>query len=148
MQVAAGLSAVHKQKLVHRDIKPSNIMVNVEEDGTLTAKIIDLGLAKPTNNWTENCLHVGLIRKNLNGFVETMPVVEDGRRETLVRHPEKRKSKPGTGFRSIFVTTLNPALPLPGLSCDAHEPSPPGLLLFPRNIVAWAGKSTLINHWL
>jgi serine/threonine protein kinase len=47
MQVAAGLSAVHKQKLVHRDIKPSNIMVNVEEGSTLTAKIIDLGLAKP-----------------------------------------------------------------------------------------------------
>ena len=44
--VAAGLAAVHKQKLVHRDIKPSNIMVNVEEDSTLTAKIIDLGLAK------------------------------------------------------------------------------------------------------
>ena len=29
-QVAAGLAAIHKQKLVHRDIKPSNIMVNVE----------------------------------------------------------------------------------------------------------------------
>jgi serine/threonine protein kinase len=26
MQVAAGLAAVHKKKLVHRDIKPSNIM--------------------------------------------------------------------------------------------------------------------------
>ena len=47
MQVAAGLAAVHKQKLVHRDIKPSNIMVNVEEGSTVTAKIIDLGLAKP-----------------------------------------------------------------------------------------------------
>jgi len=46
-QVAAGLAAVHKQKLVHRDIKPSNIMMNVEEEGTVTAKIIDLGLAKP-----------------------------------------------------------------------------------------------------
>jgi serine/threonine protein kinase len=45
-QVAAGLAAVHKQKLVHRDIKPSNIMVSVEEEGTVTAKIIDLGLAK------------------------------------------------------------------------------------------------------
>src|SRR6476659_2108752 len=32
MQVAAGLSAVHKQKLVHREIKPSNIMVSLEEE--------------------------------------------------------------------------------------------------------------------
>jgi serine/threonine protein kinase len=46
-QVTAGLAAVHKQKLVHRDIKPSNIMVSVEEGSTVTAKIIDLGLAKP-----------------------------------------------------------------------------------------------------
>ena len=46
-QAAAGLAAVHKQKLVHRDIKPSNIMVSVEEGSAVTAKIIDLGLAKP-----------------------------------------------------------------------------------------------------
>jgi serine/threonine protein kinase len=46
-QVAAGLAAIHKQKLVHRDIKPSNIMVNLEEGAAVTAKIIDLGLAKP-----------------------------------------------------------------------------------------------------
>ena len=61
-QVTAGLAAVHKQKLVHRDIKPSNIMVNFEEEGALTAKIIDLGLAKAVsqpgcsdnhfNHWT------------------------------------------------------------------------------------------------
>jgi hypothetical protein len=38
-----------KQKLVHRDIKPSNIMVNVEEGSIVTAKIIDLGLAKTVN---------------------------------------------------------------------------------------------------
>ena len=48
-QAAAGLAAVHKQKLVHRDIKPSNIMVSVEEGSTVTAKIIDLGLAKVVN---------------------------------------------------------------------------------------------------
>jgi serine/threonine protein kinase len=45
-QVAAGLAAVHKQQLVHRDIKPSNIMVSLEDGGAVTAKIIDLGLAK------------------------------------------------------------------------------------------------------
>jgi serine/threonine protein kinase len=48
-QVAAGLAAVHKQKLVHRDIKPSNIMVSLEDGGAVTAKIIDLGLAKGVN---------------------------------------------------------------------------------------------------
>src|ERR1700730_18145081 len=46
-QVAAGLTAVHKQKLVHRDIKPSNIMVSLDDGGAVTAKIIDLGMAKP-----------------------------------------------------------------------------------------------------
>jgi serine/threonine protein kinase/tetratricopeptide (TPR) repeat protein len=49
-QVAAGLAAVHKQQLVHRDIKPSNIMVSLEESNTVTAKIIDLGLAKPAHD--------------------------------------------------------------------------------------------------
>src|SRR3984893_14909050 len=48
-QVAAGLAAIHKQKLVNRDIKPSNIMVSSEEGGAVTAKIIDLGLAKAVN---------------------------------------------------------------------------------------------------
>jgi Protein kinase domain len=48
-QVASGLAAVHKQKLVHRDIKPSNIMVSLEDEGAMTAKIIDLGLAKTVN---------------------------------------------------------------------------------------------------
>jgi serine/threonine protein kinase len=48
-QVAAGLTAIHKEKLVHRDIKPSNIMVSLEEGGAVTAKIIDLGLAKTVN---------------------------------------------------------------------------------------------------
>jgi serine/threonine protein kinase/tetratricopeptide (TPR) repeat protein len=45
-QVAAGLAAVHEQHLVHRDIKPTNIMVKLKEEGGVTAKIIDLGLAK------------------------------------------------------------------------------------------------------
>src|SRR5580698_8665506 len=43
-QVAAGLAAVHEQKLVHRDIKPTNIMVSFKDGNRVTAKIIDLGL--------------------------------------------------------------------------------------------------------
>jgi predicted ATPase len=49
-QVASGLAAVHKQKLVHRDIKPGNIMVSFDEGGAVTVKIIDLGLAKAAND--------------------------------------------------------------------------------------------------
>ena len=45
-QVAAGLTAIHKQHLVHRDIKPSNIMVSLEEGRLENVKIIDPGLAK------------------------------------------------------------------------------------------------------
>ncbi len=46
VQMAAGLTAIHKQHLVHRDIKPSNIMVTWEEGRLENVKIIDLGLAK------------------------------------------------------------------------------------------------------
>jgi serine/threonine protein kinase/Flp pilus assembly protein TadD len=48
-QIAAGLSAIQKQKLVHRDIKPSNIMVHLDGSKIESVKIIDLGLAKPIN---------------------------------------------------------------------------------------------------
>jgi hypothetical protein len=51
-QAAAALAAVHEQHLVHRDIKPTNIMVRLKEDGGVTAKIIDLGLAKTVGEWT------------------------------------------------------------------------------------------------
>jgi serine/threonine protein kinase/predicted ATPase len=51
-QVAAGLAAVHEQRLVHRDIKPTNIMVRVMDGACRTAKIIDLGLAKAAMNET------------------------------------------------------------------------------------------------
>jgi serine/threonine protein kinase len=46
MQVAAGLAAIHEQHLVHRDIKPTNIIVHLKGADRVTAKIIDLGLAK------------------------------------------------------------------------------------------------------
>ena len=45
-QVAAGLDAICDHQLVHRDIKPTNIMVRLKDAGRVTAKIIDLGLAK------------------------------------------------------------------------------------------------------
>jgi serine/threonine protein kinase len=44
--VAAGLEAIARQNLVHRDIKPSNIVVRLNGEKIVQAKIIDLGLAK------------------------------------------------------------------------------------------------------
>ncbi|WP_128382254.1 serine/threonine-protein kinase [Streptomyces cavernae] len=41
-QVAAGLSAAHRQQVIHRDIKPGNIMLTA--DGTV--KITDFGIAR------------------------------------------------------------------------------------------------------
>jgi serine/threonine protein kinase/Flp pilus assembly protein TadD len=54
-QVAAGLAAINKQRLVHRDIKPSNIMLSWEDGRLENVKIIDLGLAKGA---TEDSLSV------------------------------------------------------------------------------------------
>ena len=44
-QVCRGLAAAHAPGLVHCDLKPGNIMLQWNRDGSLTAKILDFGLA-------------------------------------------------------------------------------------------------------
>jgi eukaryotic-like serine/threonine-protein kinase len=45
-QCLAAFEYLHRRKIVHRDVSPDNIMMTREEDGTLRAKLIDLGIAK------------------------------------------------------------------------------------------------------
>ena len=45
-QVCAALDVAHQRKIIHLDIKPGNIMTSRREDGEITVKIIDFGLAK------------------------------------------------------------------------------------------------------
>jgi serine/threonine-protein kinase len=45
-QIAGAVAAAHARGIIHRDVKPENVMVRTEEDGRLTAKVVDFGLAK------------------------------------------------------------------------------------------------------
>ena len=65
-QAAAGLAAVDEEHLVHRDIKPTNMIVRLKESDRITAKIIDLGLAKTVgDSMSESAISV------LGGFAGT-----------------------------------------------------------------------------
>lgn len=45
-QLLRGLATMHAEGIIHRDIKPANIMISSE---TLALKIVDFGIAKPTD---------------------------------------------------------------------------------------------------
>jgi len=49
IQICEGLTAIHANNLVHRDLKSANVMVDGMETNSPLAKILDFGLAKPTN---------------------------------------------------------------------------------------------------
>ncbi len=48
-QILDALSRIHAQGVVHRDIKPANIMLNWDDRGEVTAKLMDFGIARLTD---------------------------------------------------------------------------------------------------
>ena len=56
-QIAAGMSAAHKQGVIHRDLKPSNVLIN--EQGL--AKVADFGIASALSHSDATLTKTGLI---------------------------------------------------------------------------------------
>lgn len=52
-QCAQGLAKAHEIDVVHRDLKPENIFLTRNEEGGITAKLLDFGLAKFYDNSTD-----------------------------------------------------------------------------------------------
>jgi serine/threonine protein kinase len=49
-QALLGLDAIHRAGIVHRDISPENLMITRDDEGEERVKIIDLGIAKSTED--------------------------------------------------------------------------------------------------
>jgi serine/threonine protein kinase len=46
VQAARGIADAHHQQIIHRDIKPANLFLHEGEDGRVTVKVCDFGIAK------------------------------------------------------------------------------------------------------
>lgn len=60
-QVARALDKAHQKGIVHRDLKPANLYLVKREDGTPLVKILDFGIAKLTDDATQELTVAGQV---------------------------------------------------------------------------------------
>lgn len=52
-QITEGLCDIHERGMIHRDVKPANVLLKFKSNGSIVAKLGDLGLAKFTTDSEE-----------------------------------------------------------------------------------------------
>jgi serine/threonine protein kinase len=62
LPLLSALDHAHSKAIIHRDIKPSNIIVQRDEQGNETAKLVDFGIAKAVADSVTSTSHVGLTK--------------------------------------------------------------------------------------
>jgi eukaryotic-like serine/threonine-protein kinase len=136
-QLCDALEAAHRAGITHRDVKPGNIMLTATRTGTLTAKLLDFGLAKHITTDVEHSADATLAPATRVGVIvgtgaymspeqaEGRPI--DGRSDlfslgaVLYELIAGRPAFDGTSVVSVIASVLR-SDPVPLMQCRADVP--------------------------